>query len=217
MTKKRFCSCKAPATTTSAGPPEMCGGKLCPEEGRAFALPLLVAILIPLFFTCGWALDISGVKTLPDEHKDKGPAKVEVELSGIMVVSGIVIAPSVLRMPVTVSKAGRKYADVRLLSRKLYNSLIAFKPAAFKPKAVRAAKPSFKVLSARKLSSTYRVANVEVDFDADLAVTAGLLKKREGNYSVSWPGSFRIKDSAFRKEVEKAVVEAGLKELSSKK
>ncbi len=156
--------------------------------------------------------------------------KINVEFSGKLAVDGIEIFPgkgkNSARMPLSFLKSSKdaqkakkaEYADVRLLSRKTHDLLAGLSglPSECRNSKDEEKAVAFKIDSSKKLTSLYRVANVEADFDGDLIVTLGVMRSKNGNYWVSYPDSFRILDDELKKEVENKVIQAGRQLLSVK-
>ncbi|KAF0126932.1 MAG: hypothetical protein FD189_1330 [Elusimicrobia bacterium] len=135
--------------------------------------------------------------------------------AGALEVRGVEMRPEGLFMP-SEEFGGRTYRDVKLLSKTAYAALdAAFKAGAGKRKAgKKSGKVSWTVKELRKMGGKSRKANIDVEFDGDLLVTAGLiLSKRTGEkYWVAWPRYFVFLDKKLKKAVEKALLEKAAKE-----
>lgn len=192
--------------------------------------------VFPVIFALGilqasWChpLSITAVRFEPAAKGEKFK-KADVEFSKSIEVKGMEVSLEkdnpFLRMPLSPSKEGirapRKggrgegYSNIRILSRRMHDLLLGLQSSSFKPRAWAGQPPSCKVSSARKLSSPYRIANVEVEFDGDLIVTFGLMRSKSSGYWVSYPESLRIINPQLKRDVKKAVISEGLKTVKSK-
>lgn len=152
-----------------------------------------------------------------------GLKTADVEFSKSLAVKGIEISVDgenpFVRMPSGTPKKARSsrgretaYCDARILSRSLHDSLLSLgKNSSVAAAAGKAIEVSYKVASARKLTSPGRIANVEVEFDSELIVTLGLMRSKNGGYWLSYPEYFKITAAELKKELEKAVIAEGLK------
>jgi hypothetical protein len=115
-------------------------------------------------------------------------------------------------LPISNSRDGREFANIRIMNKNLYGKMMT---NADRPCAEDCQYPAVKVISARKLKPSARIANVEISFDGELAVTFGLLKARTKSGGVSYrmltPDNFKFKFSALRKSVRELVIEAGIR------
>lgn len=140
----------------------------------------------------------------------KGAAKADFSF-GPLTLKNVTWQKGAVVLPVTENK-GRKYTDVKLLSKGLYAKLEAcFKNGCSPAKA--AAAPKVKVEALKPLKSPARVANAEISLDGDLLVTAGVMasRKEEGAFWVAFPPDVEFTDGAFRSAVESAVIAAWTK------
>lgn len=155
--------------------------------------------------------------------------KTDVEFSKSFVVDNIkfmqIPAGNYIQMPLTIRKNGRKkvkYSNIKIKSRMLYDKLV--KSFEGRPSAEPAEKEiedvNFRVISARKLNSDFRVSNIDVIFDNELIVTFGLLKKTHPilrnkipavYFEVSNPQNFRFKSERLKTKIDKLVMAEGLK------
>jgi hypothetical protein len=135
--------------------------------------------------------------------------------AGRVEVRGAEMRPEGLFMPAE-EFGGRAYRDVKLLSKKAYAALdAAFKTGEGKGKAgKKTGRIAWTVRDIRKMGGKARKANIDVEFDGDLLVTAGLvLSSRAGDkYWIAWPRSFVFLDKKLKKTVERALLERAAKE-----
>lgn len=137
---------------------------------------------------------------------------------GPVTVANIGYRDGAVLMPVTENK-GKKYTDIRLLSRTAYDKIEAcFKNGFTAPRKAPKA-PEIKVSSLRPLRSKVRVANAEISFDGELLAVAGVMvsKKKEGDLWVAFPPDLSFTDKSFKKAVEKAVKKAWASKQKGKK
>jgi hypothetical protein len=167
---------------------------------RALELALLALLAAPAA-----ALDPAAVKPAAV----KGAARADLSF-GPLTLRNVAWENGAVVLPVSEVK-GRKYSDVKLLSKGLYLKMEAcFKagcPAA-KPSA-----PKVKIDSVKALKSPVRVANAEISLDGELLVTAGVMasKKEPGTFWVAFPPDIEFTDGAFKSAVESAVIAAWTK------
>lgn len=164
---------------------------------------LASAVLLCLAAQAAGALQIAAVKP----PQAKGAAAAEFSF-GPFAVAGIGWEGGAVVMPVTETK-GRKYTDIRLLSKALYGRLeTCFKNGCAPVRT--AARPKAKVEALKPLKSPVRVANAEISMDGELLVTAGVMvsKKEEGAFWVAFPPALVFTDGAFKSAVESAVIAA---------
>ena len=136
-----------------------------------------VLVLCLAFSGAARALEITGV--VPAAVK--GAAKADFSFSALT-VKNVAWEKGAVIMPVTDNK-GKKFTDIKLLSKNLYGKLeTCFKNgcAPAKPGAA----PKLKIGSFKPLKSPVRLANVELTFDGELLAVAGLMasKKEEGAF-----------------------------------
>lgn len=164
----------------------------------------LASLLLLLAAVPAPALEVTAVA--PAEIK--GAASGDFSF-GPVTVANISYSSGAVLMPVTENK-GKKYTDIRLLSRSAYDRIEAcFKEGFSAPKKSPKA-PEIKVSAVRPLRSKVRVANAEVSFDGELVAVAGVMvsKKKEGDFWVAFPPDLSFTDKSFKKAVEKAVKKA---------
>ncbi|MHB0995754.1 MAG: hypothetical protein ACYC2I_05225 [Elusimicrobiales bacterium] len=139
----------------------------------------------------------------------KGAAKANFSF-GPLTLKNVSWEKGAVVLPVTENK-GRKYNDVKLLSKAFYAKLEACFKNGCAP--AKAAAPKVKVEKLKPLKSPARVANAEVSLDGDLLVTAGVMasKKEEGAFWVAFPPDVEFTDGAFKGAVESAVIAAWTK------
>jgi hypothetical protein len=152
------------------------------------------------------ALEISGVT--PAEVK--GAPKADFAFSALT-LKNVAWEKGAVVMPVTDNK-GKKYTDIKLLSKGLYARFEACFKNGCAP-AKPGAAPKLKLSAPKALKSPARVANVEITFDGELLVVAGVMasKKEEGAFWVAFPGDLQFTDPAFKSAVESAVIAAWTK------
>lgn len=169
---------------------------------RALSLALLLALApVPAA-----ALEVAAVKPAAV----KGAAKADFSF-GPLTLKNVAWEKGAVVLPVSEVK-GRKYSDVKLLSRALYGKLEACFRNGCSP-AKPAAAPKAKIEALKPLKSPVRVANAEVSLDGDLLVTAGVMasRKEEGTFWVAFPPDIEFTDGAFKNAVESAVIAAWTK------
>lgn len=138
-----------------------------------------------------------------------------IQFSGNMEITGVRFAADAfggaVSLPLDSSRNGRAFANIRIMNKNLYDKVMTAGTAAQGDKSPVAVK----VLSARRLESASRIANVDISFDGELAVTFGLLKthKKDGGsaYKMLSPANFKFKSQPLRKQVREMVIEAGCK------
>ncbi len=158
------------------------------------------------------SLSVTAVRFDP-AVKEENFKKADVEFSKSMEVKGVEISIEkdnpFVRMPLTPSKKGKGYANIRILSKRMYDLLANLNGDT--SHLFKAGMPAYRISSARKLSSPYRIANVEVEFDDDLIVTFGLMRSESSGYWISYPEHFRIINRQLKREIKEAVINEGLK------
>ncbi|PKM97201.1 MAG: hypothetical protein CVU79_09510 [Elusimicrobia bacterium HGW-Elusimicrobia-3] len=166
---------------------------------------LVSAVLLCLAAQAAGALQIAAVKPA----QVKGAPAAEFSF-GPFAVAGIGWEGGAVVMPATENK-GRKYTDIKLLSRGLYGRLEACFRSGCAP--AKAARPKARVEALKPLKSPVRVANAEISIDGELLVTAGVMasKKEEGAFWVAFPPALVFTDGAFKSAVESAVIAAWTK------
>lgn len=168
---------------------------------------LNLAALFLLLAAPAFALEVTAVSTDPV----KGAPAADFTF-GPVTVKNISWVKGAVVMPVTDNK-GRKYTDIKLLSKGLYGKLEAcFKNGFTKPAKAPAA-PRVKIDSFRPHKSKARVASAEISFDGELLVVAGVMAsmKEEGAFWVAFPPDLFFPDKAFKSSVESAVIAAWVK------
>lgn len=166
------------------------------------------ASLLALLLAAAPAAALEVVSTSP--ARLKGAPKGDFSF-GAVAVKGVEWRDGAVVMPQTENK-GRRYADIRLLTRAAYDKLAACflaGCAGSRPKG----RPSFRIEELKPLKSPVRVANAELNFDGELLVTAGVMasKREEGTYWVAFPAALSFSDPAFKSSVESAVIAAWTK------
>lgn len=167
---------------------------------------LLNLAVILLLAAPAAALDVASVSPAAV----KGAPKADFSF-GALTLKNVAWEKGAVVLPVTENK-GKKYSDVKLLSKGLYAKLEAcFKSGCAPAKA--AAAPKLKVEKLKPLKSPARVANAELSLDGDLLVTVGVMasKKEEGAFWVAFPPDVEFTDGAFKSAVESAVIAAWTK------
>lgn len=168
-------------------------------------LPLLLAAPAGAAELTAWEIRASSPSVLSGDFV----------FAGALEVRGVEMRPEGLFMPAE-EFGGRTYRDVKLLSKTAYSALAgAFKKGSGAG-GVRKnpGKIPWTIKEIRKMGGKSRKANVDLDLDGDLLVTAGLvLSKRAGEkYWIAWPRSLVFLDKKFKKIVEKAILERAAKE-----
>ncbi|MDT8285648.1 MAG: hypothetical protein RQ748_00940 [Elusimicrobiales bacterium] len=170
-----------------------------------FLLPLLLAAPASAAELTAWEIKASSPSVLSGDFI----------FAGALGVRGVEMRPEGLFMP-SEEFGGRAYRDVKLLSKSAYAGIAAaFKAGEGKKKAgKKSGKVSWTVKDLRRMGGKSRKANVDVEFDGDLLVTAGLMLSRRGGekYWVAWPRYFVFIDKKLKKTVERALLERAGKE-----
>lgn len=168
---------------------------------KVLELAALLLLAAPAF-----ALEVSA--TAPAAVK--GAPRADFSFS-VLTVKNITWEKGAVVMPVTENK-GRKYTDVKLLSKGLYGKLEACFRNGCAP-AKPGAAPRVKVAALKPLKSPARVANAEITLDGELLVVAGVMasKKEEGTFWVAFPPDLEITDPSFKSAVESSVIAAWAK------
>lgn len=169
-----------------------------------FLLALLLAAPAGAAELTAWEIKVSSPSVLSGDFV----------FAGALEVKGVEMRSEGLFMPAE-EFGGRTYRDVKLLSRTAYAALdAAFKAGGSRKKAGKSGRVSWTVKELRRMGGKSRKANVDVDFDGDLLVTAGLvLSKRGGEkYWIAWPRSFVFLDKKLKKTVENAILKRAAKE-----
>jgi hypothetical protein len=167
----------------------------------------LLSLALLLFAAPAFALEVTAVSTAAV----KGASAADFTF-GPVTVKNIAWEKGAVVMPVTDNK-GRKYTDIKLLSKDLYGKLEAcFKNGFTKPAKAPAA-PKVKIDSFRVHKSKARVASAEISFDGELLVVAGVMasRKEEDAFWVAFPSDLVFPDKAFKSAVESAVIAAWVK------
>ncbi|OGR65170.1 MAG: hypothetical protein A2X30_01775 [Elusimicrobia bacterium GWB2_63_16] len=164
---------------------------------------LVSAVLLCLAAQAAGALQIAAV----NPPQVKGAAAAEFSF-GPFAVTGIGWEGGAVVLPATENK-GRKYTDIKLLSKGLYGRLeTCFRNGCSPVKT--AVRPKARIEAVKPLKSPVRVANAEISIDGELLVTAGVMvsKKEEGAFWVAFPPALVFTDGAFKSAVESAVIAA---------
>lgn len=169
-------------------------------------LKLLSALLF-LSLRPAAALDVTAVS--PAEIR--GAAAGDFSF-GPVSVKGISYSDGAVVMPETDNK-GRKYADIKLLSKAIYGRIESCFKNGFSRPARAPRPPAARVTALKPLKSKARVANAEITFDGELLVVAGVMasKKEEGTFWVAFPPGLEFSDKAFKSAVESIVIAAWTK------
>ena len=164
-------------------------------------------LLLCLAARAACALEVAGVSPAAI----RGAAKGDFSF-GAIALKSVVWQDGAVVLPQTENK-GRKYSDVKLLSKSAYLKLEACFRDGFRKPARAPARPVFKIDELRRLKSPVRVANAEISFDGELLVVAGVMasKKEEGSFWVAFPPELVFNDPAFKSAVESAVIAAWAK------
>lgn len=151
------------------------------------------------------ALEITGVSPAAV----KGARQADFTFSGVT-VRGITFSDGAVVLPATEYK-GKTYQDIKLLTRSVYSKIEGCFRNGCSSKNGPA--PKVKVEGFSPLQSKVRVANAEVVFDGELAVTAGVMasSKEPGAFWISFPAALSFRDPAFKSAVESAVIAAWAK------
>ncbi|MDA8131346.1 MAG: hypothetical protein M0011_07570 [Elusimicrobia bacterium] len=167
----------------------------------------LISSALLLLAAQSFALEVTAVS--PAKVKDAPSADFTL---GQVAVSSVAWTDDAVVMPFTENK-GRKYTDIKLLTRGIYSKLEACFKNGFTAPAKAPAAPKVEVSSLKPLRSKARVANAEVTFDGELLVVAGVMasKKEEGSYWVAFPPQLSFASPAFKSAVESAVIAAWAK------
>lgn len=139
----------------------------------------------------------------------KGAAKADFSF-GPLTLKNVAWEKGAVVLPVTENK-GKKFNDVKLLSKAIYGKLEACFKNGCAP--AKAAAPKLKVEKLKPLKSPARVANAELSLDGDLLVVVGVMasRKEEGSFWVAFPPDVEFTDAAFKSAVESAVIAAWTK------
>ncbi|HNT96876.1 MAG TPA: hypothetical protein PKK31_01245 [Elusimicrobiales bacterium] len=184
---------------------------------RRLNAPPLLPLLLAAWTACAAASPAAAAQLTAWEIRVSSPAVLSGDFvfAGALEVRGVEMRPEGLFMPAEES-GGRTYRDVKLLSRAAYSSLdAAFKKGAGAGGARKErGKLPWTIKGIRQLSGKFRKANMDVDFDGDLLVTAGLmLSDRVGEeYWIAWPRSLVFLDKKLKKAVEKDLLQKAAKE-----
>lgn len=168
---------------------------------------LASALALCLAAQAAFALEVAGVSP----EAVKGAARADFSF-GALAVKDVAWTDGAVVMPQTENK-GRKYADIKLLSRSGYLKLEACFRDGFRKPAKAPARPAFKITELKPLKSPVRVGNAELAFDGELLVVAGVMasRKEEGAFWVAFPPALVFSDPAFKASVESAVIAAWTK------
>jgi hypothetical protein len=164
------------------------------------------------------ALEVTSIK-ITGRKDDSFTATLE--LSQVIEITDVEFSKNTdgqwsFKLPLT--RSGEKsYANIFVQSKNLYERICKSAAGAFAKNKTKP--PVLTFLSARKLDSSYRIANVNVSFDGELAVTFGLLRS-EGffrvvsphiTYKASYPGNLKVKDSNLKRKIDSIVIREGQK------
>lgn len=169
----------------------------------------LLSLALLLLAAPAFALEVTAVSPA----QIKGAAIGDFSF-GPVTVKSVAWDKGAVVMPVTDNK-GKKYTDIKLLSKALYGRLEkCFKDGFAKPAKAPAA-PKVKVEALKALKSPARVANAELSFDGELLVVAGVMasRKEEGAFWVAFPPDLVFTDGAYKSAVESAVIAAWTKKV----
>jgi hypothetical protein len=168
---------------------------------------LISVLVLCLAAQAASALEVTGVAPA----QIKGAAKGDFSF-GPITVKSVAWEQGAVVMPLTDNK-GKKYANIKLLSKGAYSRLEACFTKGFVKPAKAPARPAVKVDALKPLKSPARVANAELSFDGDLLVVAGVMasRKEEGTFWVAFPPDLEFTDAAFKSAVESAVIAAWTK------
>jgi hypothetical protein len=163
------------------------------------------AILAALAFAALPAAALEVISASPAKT-EKGK-KADFVFSGSIAVRNISFERGAVVMPMTAYK-DRTYTDIKLLSRSFYGKLEMCFSKNNCAGAGKALTPKLSVLEVKQLKSKTRVANVTLDFDGDLSVTFGVIKKFSGESFAAYPDNFEVSDEVLKSLIEKKVNEA---------
>jgi len=178
-------------------------------------------IIIALIQNSAFALEITNLK--PTECVGKICQSANVTFSNVITIYDVKYVKtednSHLIMPLTSGRAKNQYSNVRIESKTLHDKLIdAFQNRKIEKKDILPI--DVRVLSARKLLSDFRIANVNILFDGELLVTFGLLRLTTINYRtktptisefVSIPKNFKFQSPIFENKIKKLIKREGLR------
>lgn len=134
-----------------------------------------------------------------------GSVNAELSFAGVYSVKNIGLKDGKIVMPAEENK-GRIYENIRILSRQTYEKIFSVLKSG-KCQAVKSARqPDFRIKSVKKLKSEYRIANAQVEFDSDIVVVFGVIKKYGGELSVSLPKDFIFLNDNFAASVKKKII-----------
>jgi hypothetical protein len=175
-------------------------------------MPIKALFLLPLLLTPAGAAELTAW-----EIKASSPSVLSGDFvfAGALEVRGVEMRPEGLFMPAE-EFGGRAYRDVKILSKTAYAALdAAFKAGEGKGGAgKKPGKVAWTIRDIRKMGGKARKANIDVEFDGDLLVTAGLVLSSRGGekYWVAWPRSFVFADKKLKRTVEEAVLARAVKD-----
>ena len=128
---------------------------------------LLLAALVK---NLSFAMPLSGFEILPQK------SAADADFCGVFSIKNISYYETKnkygsVKMPLDISANKRKYSNIRIISKSLFNELVFNFKNQNEFKNKKSCFPDIKVDSKRKLKSSFRIANVDIKFDEDIIVT----------------------------------------------
>lgn len=157
-----------------------------------------------------YSLEITDIKieTLYKNHR-----VACIEFSKTIRVKNIEYKNSTIIMPLDIFK-DKKYDNIRIMTKELHDVILkSFLTGKNTKKTTKDPlnykTPEFKITQIRKLSSPYRIANVEVVFDDSLLVVLGIIKSKHNpeDFWISYPDNFEIIDKNYERIFKKQILQ----------
>jgi hypothetical protein len=148
-----------------------------------------------IFLNGLWGVEITGC-VLKDNRYD-------IDFNSAFKITGIKYSNSI-NLPYEYYK-DKKYQDVFIYSKKSYLDIEKNIKECKEKKEKKFSKPSYRIFDFKKLSSKSRIANIVLNFDEDLNVVFGVVKKNNF-YIVYPPKNFEFINEEFKKEVSDYII-----------
>ncbi|MEW6041261.1 MAG: hypothetical protein AB1633_07035 [Elusimicrobiota bacterium] len=181
-------------------------------------LNFLFYIILAVISTNACCLEITRFEL----HKSTGSKIADIKFSKVILVKNIEYKNSSIILPLDIFK-DKKYDNIRIVTKEFHDLILKNFSDGKNTKnpakgSVNCKTPEFKITQIRKLSSPYRIANIEVVFDNSLLVILGIIKSKHnpGDFWISYPDCFEITDKNYKKLFEQQILKEFLKTNGSR-
>lgn len=160
-------------------------------------------IIFFLFFTLStYAFDITTCQI----QKSTETVKINLQINSKISIKNIIYKEDTLILP-SDKYRDKEYYNIRILSKEFYLKL---KKIAVENKCQTIQNKKnldYKISGLKKLNSSVRVANVFLEIDKTLSLTAGIMKNKKGELWISWPRDFVFIDREEKSILDKKILD----------